>query len=170
MNTTKVYRKMPGHSGAPSGKSHFSRSRTTRAMGAPKTSSKYEGSNPRPVSSVSSFSASSARPVSRSYSSSRPSYGSAVSSGSRFGSSSRGSYAGGSRGGSSSHGSFGGGSRGGFSGGSRGGGRSRGPADQKIDPSRFINKAVITEEAEVFVPEHKFTDFLIDERIKANIT
>jgi superfamily II DNA/RNA helicase len=39
----------------------------------------------------------------------------------------------------------------------------------RIDVSRFINKAVITEEVAVFTPEHKFTDFLIDERLKANI-
>jgi superfamily II DNA/RNA helicase len=59
------------------------------------------------------------------------------------------------------------GSRGGY-GGNRGGGR-RGPADQKIDPARFVNKAVITETVEKFVPEHKFNDFAIDARIKANI-
>lgn len=39
----------------------------------------------------------------------------------------------------------------------------------RIDVSRFINKAVITEEVAVFTPEHKFTDFQIDERLKANI-
>ncbi len=35
-----------------------------------------------------------------------------------------------------------------------------------IDPSRFINKAIITEEVEHFVPEHRFEDFVIDERLK----
>ncbi len=35
--------------------------------------------------------------------------------------------------------------------------------------SKFINKAVITEEVEVFVPEHTFADFPIDERLKANV-
>ncbi len=40
---------------------------------------------------------------------------------------------------------------------------------QAIHPSKFINKAVITETVTVFVPEHKFSDFLIDERLKANI-
>ncbi len=38
-----------------------------------------------------------------------------------------------------------------------------------IHPSKFINKAVITETVEHFVPEHKFADFLIDERLKENI-
>jgi len=37
------------------------------------------------------------------------------------------------------------------------------------DISRFINKAVITEQVVHFVPEHKFADFLIDERLKQNI-
>lgn len=41
---------------------------------------------------------------------------------------------------------------------------------QYIDPSRFINKAVITEKVEHFVPDHAFTDFHIDERLKKNIT
>ena len=39
-----------------------------------------------------------------------------------------------------------------------------------IDPSKFINKAVITEEVEHFVPEHQFTDFQIDEELKKAIT
>jgi hypothetical protein len=34
------------------------------------------------------------------------------------------------------------------------------------DQLRFINKAVITEEVEHFVPEHQFTDFAIDEELK----
>ncbi|HVV39277.1 MAG TPA: DEAD/DEAH box helicase [Candidatus Paceibacterota bacterium] len=38
-----------------------------------------------------------------------------------------------------------------------------------IDVSKFINKAVITEEVERFVPEHKFADFALDERLKKNI-
>jgi ATP-dependent RNA helicase RhlE len=38
-----------------------------------------------------------------------------------------------------------------------------------FDPSRFINKAVITEQVEHFVPEHKFADFLIEEKLKQNI-
>ena len=53
----------------------------------------------------------------------------------------------------------GGGGRGG-----RGGGFS-----QHIDISRFVNKAVITEKVENFVPEHAFVDFNIDNRLKTNI-
>lgn len=40
---------------------------------------------------------------------------------------------------------------------------------QNIDVSRFINKAVITEQVEHFVPDHAFNDFHIDERIKKAI-
>jgi len=40
---------------------------------------------------------------------------------------------------------------------------------QLIDPSRFINKAVITEEVEHFVPEHAFADFAVAPELKANI-
>ncbi len=78
----------------------------------------------------------------------------------------RGSFRGGpSRGGS--RGGFGGGSRGGSrGGGSRGGFNRRGP---RIDINKFINKAVITETVEHFVPEHKFADFAIDQRLKATI-
>lgn len=47
---------------------------------------------------------------------------------------------------------------------SRGGFRGEG-----IHVSRFINKAVITEQVEHFVPEHAFTSFAIDERLKKNI-
>lgn len=38
-----------------------------------------------------------------------------------------------------------------------------------IDPSKFINKVVVTEEVAQFVPEHKFADFLIENRLKQNI-
>jgi len=50
-------------------------------------------------------------------------------------------------------------------------GRSRGARNQGpiLDISKFINKAVITEQVEHFVPEHKFEDFQIDERLKASI-
>jgi ATP-dependent RNA helicase RhlE len=44
----------------------------------------------------------------------------------------------------------------------------RGRSDS-IHPSKFINKAVITEEAEHFVPEHAFVDFKIGDRLKQNI-
>ena len=40
---------------------------------------------------------------------------------------------------------------------------------EKIDFSRFINKAVITEEVEVFKPEHQFQDFNIDARLKKSV-
>lgn len=41
---------------------------------------------------------------------------------------------------------------------------------QYINPSRFINKVTtITEETPAFKPEHSFTDFLIDERLKKSI-
>ena len=48
------------------------------------------------------------------------------------------------------------------------------PAQKRVqqsfsDISKFVNKAVIIEEAPVFVPEHKFADFLIDSRLKQNI-
>lgn len=37
---------------------------------------------------------------------------------------------------------------------------------EHIDTSKFIHKAVITEEVEHFIPEHQFTDFVIDEELK----
>lgn len=40
---------------------------------------------------------------------------------------------------------------------------------QTIDISKFVNKAVITEEVVHFVPEHTFADFQIDERLKSNV-
>jgi ATP-dependent RNA helicase RhlE len=58
--------------------------------------------------------------------------------------------------------------RGRFGGNRRAPSRGRGMG-QSIHPSKFINRAVITETTAVFVPEHKFSDFLIDERLKANI-
>ena len=48
------------------------------------------------------------------------------------------------------------------------GGRGRNTGSD-IHFSKFINKAVITEEVSKFVPEHLFKDFNIDDRIKANI-
>lgn len=41
---------------------------------------------------------------------------------------------------------------------------------ERIDISRFINKITVVEEVEIYKPIHKFQDFLIDERLKANIT
>ena len=139
---------------------------------APRSGSSYAGSSPRaysPRSSSSSYAGSSPRSYgaassSRSYSSS------GSSSGPRTGGYTRGpstGFSGGSRfGGSSSR--FGGRSSGGF-GGSRGGGRGRGPVGERIDSSRFVNKVTVTEEAEVFIPEHKFTDFQIDAQLKQSI-
>jgi len=40
---------------------------------------------------------------------------------------------------------------------------------ERIDISRFINKAVVTEEVACFIPIHKFQDFLVDEKLKASI-
>ncbi|MEK7148721.1 MAG: DEAD/DEAH box helicase [Patescibacteria group bacterium] len=58
----------------------------------------------------------------------------------------------------------------GFGGGHSSRGGKRGARKgQHIDISKFINKTVITEEAVVFTPEHLFKDFMIDERLKANI-
>ena len=61
--------------------------------------------------------------------------------------------------------------KGGFNRG-RGGKRGGGGRPQAVfsDLSQFVNKAVITEEAPVFVPEHSFGDFAIDTRLKKNIT
>ncbi|MBU6390341.1 DEAD/DEAH box helicase, partial [Patescibacteria group bacterium] len=52
----------------------------------------------------------------------------------------------------------------------RGGGKNYGRSGgEHIDISRFINKAVVTEEAGRYVPEHTFADFPIDVRLKQNI-
>lgn len=74
---------------------------------------------------------------------------------------SRGRFSGGSGGGARSGGYKGGGNR--------GGGKRPRFSGQSIDVSRFINKAVITEEMPHFSPEHTFKDFIIDERLKTNI-
>jgi superfamily II DNA/RNA helicase len=60
---------------------------------------------------------------------------------------------------------------GGYRGGRRGGqGGGRGGAHKQfMDISKFVNKAVITEEVPHFKPEHSFLDFKIEEKIKANI-
>ncbi len=55
----------------------------------------------------------------------------------------------------------------GRSGGNRGG-RGR-EAKSTLDISRLINKVVISEEAEVYVAEHNFADFAVDERLKTNV-
>ena len=65
---------------------------------------------------------------------------------------------------SSSSGGYRGGQRGGFRAGGRGG-----AAKQFKDISKFINKAVVTEEVPNFKPEHSFLDFKIEESLKGNI-
>jgi len=57
--------------------------------------------------------------------------------------------------------------RGNSNGGSKGG--KRGFQGENIAHSRFINKATITEEVDNFIPEHSFSDFLIDENLKKRI-
>jgi superfamily II DNA/RNA helicase len=60
---------------------------------------------------------------------------------------------------------------GGFNRGPRPGGfRRGGNTGQYIDPSKFINKSIITEEVEVFTPEHTFQDFVIVPELKQAIT
>ncbi len=39
----------------------------------------------------------------------------------------------------------------------------------RIDISKFIKKAEVTEVVQEFIPEHKFVDFAVDEKLKANI-
>lgn len=124
----------------------------------PKTGGGYGGrpsfgsssTGPRHPSAPSSF-----RP------SSGPSTGGYRGGGSRFGSSSRPS-SGGYRGGSSSRGGFGGQRR-------SSGGRGGRFVGQRLDINSFIKKAVIVEEAEHFVPEHAFSEFLIEEKLKVAI-
>ncbi len=74
---------------------------------------------------------------------------------------SRPSFGGGSRRPSSGGGNFG--NRGG------GGGRGRGMSGERIDVSRFINKAAPVADVEVFVPKHQFMDFPLNERIQRNL-
>jgi ATP-dependent RNA helicase RhlE len=53
---------------------------------------------------------------------------------------------------------------------SKGRGGSRGQSfSQHLDINSFINKAVIVEEVDHFIPEHEFNDFLIEEKLKKNI-
>ena len=47
--------------------------------------------------------------------------------------------------------------------------RGRPPRGERINPARFVNKAVITEEVIHFTPEHSFEDFRIDARLKQTI-
>jgi len=63
--------------------------------------------------------------------------------------------------------------RGGFnsssSRGGRGGGRNKRGSFERIDVSKFISKATVTESEEIYLPTHTFSDFKIDNKIKANI-
>ncbi len=51
-----------------------------------------------------------------------------------------------------------------------GGGRSKFADKNFSDVSKFVNKVSITEEVDVFQPEHAFNDFPLMERLKNNIT
>ncbi len=124
--------------GASSDRSSYSSGSSSRSKFAPRSTSSYSSSSPT---------------SDRSYSSgSRSGYGA-----------SRGGF-GGSRGGGFSRGGFGGG-RGGFSRGGFGGSKA-GKFRKHIDVSKFINKTTVTEKSEVFIPEHKFTDFKVDKNLK----
>lgn len=52
---------------------------------------------------------------------------------------------------------------------SRGGGKRGGNAGEFINPAKFINKVVMTEEVAAFKPEHQFSDFAIDSSLKQTI-
>ena len=54
-------------------------------------------------------------------------------------------------------------------GGSRGGGKRGGNTGEFINPAKFINKVVMTEEVAAFKPEHQFSDFAIDSTLKQSI-
>ena len=45
----------------------------------------------------------------------------------------------------------------------------KGPVGEYLNPAKFINKVVVTEEAQTFKPEHAFSDFPIDERLRQAI-
>ncbi|MBA3788799.1 DEAD/DEAH box helicase [Patescibacteria group bacterium] len=45
----------------------------------------------------------------------------------------------------------------------------RGFQEMSIDLSKLINKAVVGEAPEVFIPEHQFSDFALDGRLKENV-
>jgi len=47
----------------------------------------------------------------------------------------------------------------------RGGLSARGQRGENIDPVRFINKAVMAERDDYFIPKHKFQDFKVDRRL-----
>jgi superfamily II DNA/RNA helicase len=90
--------------------------------------------------------------------------------GNSYGNSYGGGYGQSSRFGSSRFGNRGGGR---FGGGRRPGASNpnliRGPQGQLIDISKFVSKAEVTEEVEVYTPQHAFTDFEVLEGLKTNI-
>jgi superfamily II DNA/RNA helicase len=45
----------------------------------------------------------------------------------------------------------------------------KGPVGEYLNPARFVNKVVVTEESQVYKSENTFDSFLIDERLKQNI-
>lgn len=47
----------------------------------------------------------------------------------------------------------------------RGGSSNRGGRGENIDPAKFINKAIKARGIEHFIPEHKFQDFKVDQRL-----
>ncbi len=53
--------------------------------------------------------------------------------------------------------------------GNRGGGRGRGRSGSHVDVSKYVNRVTVTEEVEIFIPEHKFVDFHVTEELKAAI-
>jgi ATP-dependent RNA helicase RhlE len=46
---------------------------------------------------------------------------------------------------------------------------SRRPFGQSIDPAKFINKAVVITQEETFVPQNRFSDFGLNQKLLANI-
>ncbi len=49
-------------------------------------------------------------------------------------------------------------------------GRKEGQRGERIDPAKFINKAIAKDGVEHFTPEHKFQDFKINQRLMTAIT
>ncbi|MFA4998564.1 MAG: hypothetical protein WC514_00865, partial [Candidatus Paceibacterota bacterium] len=47
----------------------------------------------------------------------------------------------------------------------RGGSSNRGGRGENIDPAKFINKATKIRGIEHFIPDHKFQDFKVDQRL-----
>jgi len=49
-------------------------------------------------------------------------------------------------------------------------GQKRNFGGERIDPAKFINKAVMAKDVDIFKPEHEFQDFKIDQRLKQVIS